>query len=145
MAVEPLGGHRETAVTARRTKADFVHFVCGLLSGTYQHVANLHLVLDNLNTHFRRSFEEVLGARADAVLARVEFHHTPKARQLAQSRRTGTRRDGTSMHGQEFHHPTELDTELRAWQRKRNADKITLNWSFTRDAADRKLGRHYVT
>jgi hypothetical protein len=35
-------------------------------------------VLDNLNTHFRASFEEVLGAQADAVLARVVFHRTPK-------------------------------------------------------------------
>jgi len=78
MAVEPLGGHRETSVTARRTKVDFVHFVCGLLAGTYSHVTKLHLVLDNLNTHFRTSFEEVPGVQADAVLARVEFHHTPK-------------------------------------------------------------------
>ena len=144
MAVEPSGGHRETAVTARRTKSDFVHFVCGLLSGTYQHVAKLHLVLDNLNTHFRRSFEEVLGARADAVLARVEFHHTPKHASwlnLAEQELGVMERQCT---GRRFTHPTELDTELRAWQRKRNADKITLNWSFTRDAADRKLGRHYV-
>jgi len=145
LAVEPSGGHRETAVTARRTKADFVHFVCGLLGGTYQHVAKLHLVLDNLNTHFRRSFEEVLGARADAVLARVEFHHTPKHASwlnLAEQELGVMERQCT---GRRFTHPTELDTELRAWQRKRNADKITLNWSFTRDAADRKIGRHYVT
>lgn len=42
MAVEPLGGHREATVTVRRTKSDFVHFVCGLLRGTYQHVETQH-------------------------------------------------------------------------------------------------------
>jgi hypothetical protein len=78
LAVAPRGGHRETSVTARRTKADFVQFVCGLLAGTYRHVTKLHLVLDNLNTHFRASFEVVLGAAAASVLARLEFHYTPK-------------------------------------------------------------------
>lgn len=37
------------------------HFVCGLLNGTYRYVTKFHLVVDNLNTHFRGSFEEVLG------------------------------------------------------------------------------------
>jgi len=78
LAVEPLAGHRETAVTVRRTKADFVQFVCGLLDGAYRHVTKLHLVLDNLNTHFRRSFEETLGPNAPAMLQRLELHHTPK-------------------------------------------------------------------
>jgi len=145
MAVEPLGGHRETSVTARRAKSDFVHFVCGLLRGTYRQVAKLHLLLDNLNTHFRRSFEDVLGAEADAVLAGVKFHHTPKHASwlnLAEQELGVMERQCT---GRRFAHFNELDAELRAWERKRNADKVTLNWSFTCDAAERKLGRHYVT
>ena len=39
----------------------------------------MHLVLDNLNTHFKKCFDDVLGERAAAkLLRRVEFHHTPK-------------------------------------------------------------------
>jgi len=39
----------------------------------------LHLVVDNLNTHFRASFEEILGVAATAaLLRRVELHYTPK-------------------------------------------------------------------
>lgn len=63
VAVEPKGGHREVGVTARRTKAEFVQFVCGLLSTVYAGVRKLHLVVDNLNTHFAASFEQVLGRR----------------------------------------------------------------------------------
>jgi len=34
---------------------------------------------DNLNTHFRSCFEEVLGrSAAGALLRRIQFHHTPK-------------------------------------------------------------------
>ena len=47
-------------MTDRRTKVDFVSFVCRLLRNGYSGVRKVHLVLDNLNTHFRESFEEVL-------------------------------------------------------------------------------------
>ena len=79
VAVEPKGQRREVAVTARRAKVDFVAFVRQLAVGVYARARKLHLVLDNLNTHFRASFEAVLDpAAAVALLARVEFHYTPK-------------------------------------------------------------------
>jgi len=34
---------------------------------------------------------------------------------------------------------------LRVWQQQRNDSGARLHWSFTRQDADRKLGRHYVT
>ena len=49
-----------------------------MLERTYASARKVHLVLDNLNTHFRKCFDEVLGAAAaDALLRRVVFHHTP--------------------------------------------------------------------
>ena len=58
---------------------DFVQFVGSLLQTVYVGVRKLHLVLDNLNTHFPVSFEQVLGPAAAAVmLERLEFHYTPK-------------------------------------------------------------------
>jgi hypothetical protein len=41
--------------------------------------------------------------------------------------------------------PMILASEVAAWQRHRNAHRHTLRWSFTRQEADRKLGRHYVS
>jgi len=79
MAIEPKGGRRQVEVTARRTKGDFVKFVSHLAKKVYVGAHKIHLVLDNLNTHFRSSFEEVLGIkRATQLLERVEFHYTPK-------------------------------------------------------------------
>jgi hypothetical protein len=145
MAVEPLGGHREASVTVRRTKVDFVEFVCGLLAGTYRHVKKLHLVLDNLNTHFRASFEEVLGAKAKAVLARMEFHHTPKHASWLNLAELELGIMEGQCTGRRFDSAEQLAAELRAWQRQRNKAKRKTKWSFTRQDADRKLGRHYVT
>ena len=53
VAVEPKGGRRVVKVTERRTKADFVNFVQQLLERSYAYARKVHLVLDNLNTHFR--------------------------------------------------------------------------------------------
>lgn len=83
VAVEPKGGHREVEVTRRRTKPDFVAFVKFLAQKVYAQARKIHLVMDNLNTHFRASFEENMGAEAAAAfLSRLEFHYTPQARQL---------------------------------------------------------------
>ncbi len=79
VAVEPKGGQRIVSVTERRGKVDFVAFIKELLTGAYAKARRIHLVLDNLNTHFRKCFDDVLGTRAAAkLLRRVEFHYTPK-------------------------------------------------------------------
>ena len=79
VAVEPKGGRRTVLVTDRRTKPDFVAFVQHLLEQVYAKAYRVHLVMDNLNTHFFKSFEEVLGVKAaKKLLRRVVFHYTPK-------------------------------------------------------------------
>ena len=79
VAVEPKAGRRVVTVTDHRGKVDFVAFVGELLTGTYAAARRVHLVLDNLNTHFRKCFEDVLGRRAaPKLMRRVKFHYTPK-------------------------------------------------------------------
>ncbi len=53
VAVEPKAGRRIVSVTAQRGKVDFVAFVGELLTGAYAKARRSHLVLDNLNTHFK--------------------------------------------------------------------------------------------
>jgi hypothetical protein len=38
-----------------------------------------------------------------------------------------------------------LEREVDAWQQDRNECKRTIEWSFTRQDADRNLGSHYVS
>src|SRR5450631_1260128 len=79
VAIEPKAGHRLVTVTEHRAKPDFLGFVSELLTGAYAQAKPVHLVLDNLNTHFRRTFEDVLGQRAASkLLRRAQFHYTPK-------------------------------------------------------------------
>lgn len=145
VAVEPLAGWRQVQVTLHRKKADFVAFILQLMQGRYRHARKVHLVVDNLNTHFAKVFVEILGQkRAQELLARIEFHYTPKhgswlnmaeieigilARQCINGR-IATEAD--------------LVAHVKAWQTQRNRKRKTIEWKFTRQDADRKLSRHYV-
>jgi len=146
VAVEPLGGHREVAVTPRRTKVDFVGFVTSLLQTAYAGVRKMHLVLDNLNTHFRASFEEVLGvAPAAELLTRIEFHYTPKHASWLNMAELEIGILNRQCIGRRLANAELLVAEVAAWQRRRNDEHHGIRWGFTRQDADRKLGRHYVT
>lgn len=145
VAVEPKGKLHYAEVTARRTKVDFVAFVKHMLETVYATALTVHLVLDNLNTHFRKTFVDVLGeAEAAALLQRVQFHYTPKHASwlnMAEieigimDRQCTGRRIGTE---------ERLQHEVAQWQQQRNAAGRGIEWKFTRQDADRKLCRHYV-
>jgi hypothetical protein len=61
VAVEPKGKRRFVEVRVRRTKPDFVAFVKNLLEKVYPAALTVHLVLDNLDTHFRQIFVDMPG------------------------------------------------------------------------------------
>jgi len=146
VAVEPRAGHREVAVTGRRTKADFVAFVRFLASAVYAQARKIHLVLDNLNTHFRASFEEVMGLEAaTAFLSRVEFHHTPKHASWLNMAEIEIGILDRQCIGGRMGDEARLRGEVRAWEQRRNQERCRIDWKFTRQDADRKLSRHYVT
>ncbi len=137
VAVEPKAGQRTVDVTAHRGKTDFVAFVSDRLTHAYAKARRVHLVLDNLNTHFRKSFDDVLGKRAAAkLLRRVQFHYTPKDASwlnMAEieigilSRQCLDRRIAS----REL-----LQSEVDAWKGARNAEQRTIEWKCTRQDAD---------
>lgn len=146
VAVEPQGGHREVAVTQRRTKRDFVEFVRHLVQEVYAAAHLIHLVLDNLNTHFRASFEEVMGwEAATALLARVRFHYTPKHASWLNMAEIEIGILDRQCTGRRIGEEARLRSEVRAWEQRRNQTRCRIEWKFTRQDADLKLSRHYVT
>ena len=145
VAIEPKAGKRTVAVTEHRGKTDFVAFIDELLTRTYAKARRVHLVLDNLNIHFRKSFEDVLGKRAAAkLLRRVEFHHTPKHASWLNMAEIEIGILTRQCLDRRIPNPRALQHEVDAWQFARNTLRRTIEWKFTRQDADRKLGRHYV-
>ncbi len=145
VAVEPKAGRRVVSVTEQRGKVDFVEFVTSLLGGAYAAARRVHLVLDNLNIHFRKCFEDVLGCRAAAkLLRRVQFHYTPKHASWLNMAEIEIGILSRQCLDRRLADRQTLRHEVEHWQLARNATKQTIEWKFTRQDADRRLGRHYV-
>jgi hypothetical protein len=146
VAVEPKGRRRVVEVTVRRAKPDFVGFVKRLLEQAYVSARKIHLVLDNLNTHFRSCFDEVLGRKAAArLLRRIEFHYTPKHASWLNMAEIEIGILDRQCLDRRLPDRATITSEVAAWQQRRNAERRGIEWTFTRQDADRKLARHYVS
>ncbi len=135
-AVEPKAGRHFTRVTPNRSAPEFAKEIRALLS-RYPQARKIHLVLDNLNTHGRKALTDFYGAQQGARLwSRLIPHYTPKhgswlnqaeieislfSRQCLGNRRIGDL-------------PT-LRQQARAWNRRANGARLTINWNFNRQAA----------
>ena len=152
VAVEPKGGRRTVLVTDHRAKVDFVAFVQYLLEQVYATAQRVHLVMDNLNgprpprTYFRKCFEDVLGVKsAKALLRRVVFHYTPKHASWLNMAEIEIGILDRQCLDRRLPNRDAIVSEVDAWQSHRNADRRGIAWSFTRQDADAKLAKHYIS
>jgi len=123
-----------------------VAFVQRLALDAYGQARKIHLVLDNLNTHFRGSFEEVMGLEAAAAfLSRLEFHYTPKHASWLNMAEIEIGILDRQCTGRRIGDEVRLRSEVLAWEQQRNQERRRIDWKFTRQDADRKLSKHYVT
>ena len=146
VAVEPKGGRRTVLVTDHRAKVDFVAFVQYLLEEVYAKARQVPLVMDNLNTHFRKCFEDVLGVKqAKALLRRVVFHYTPKHASWLNMAEIEIGILDRQCLDRRLPNRDAIVSEVDAWQLRRNTDQQGIAWSFTRQDADAKLAKHYIS
>lgn len=137
-AVEPLAGRHFAWPTARRTAADFASTVERLVSA-YPSATTIHIVLDNLNIHCRKSLTGFFGhQKGSYIWSRLTVHHTPKhGSWLNQaeieiglySRQCLGRRRLASL--------DKVIVETWAWIRRVNRDRVKISWSFDRKEARR--------
>ncbi len=77
-AVEPKAGRHFTFPTPDRSAFEFAQVIRDLVSA-YPFAKTIHLVMDNLNIHCRKSLTDHLGEREGNYLwNRLKVHHTPK-------------------------------------------------------------------
>ena len=144
VAVEFKVGKRITKVTKRRTKKDFAMFVKEVLD-RYPKAGKLHIVVDNLNTHFAGSFEETFGKeQAESILQRIEFHYTPKHASWLNVAEIEINVMDMECTDRRFEDFKKLEQEVRTWTWKRNCDRKKIQWGFDKTKADRKLSKYYT-
>jgi len=143
-AVEPKAGMHVTKATPTRSAAEFAEFV-RLIADRYPDAKTIHLVMDNLNTHCRKTLVDRFGPQeGESLWNRFTPHYTPKhgswlnqaeieislfSRQCLGQRRIGDLRS--------------LQRETRAWNRRMNRKRVTINWRFDRKQARRKFRYRY--
>jgi len=139
--VEPKAGQHFTWPTPNRSAAEFAQ-VIGKLADHYSSAPTVHLVVDNLNIHCRKSLTDHYGdEQGGAIWDRFTVHYTPKhgswlnqaeieisvfSRQCLGSRRIPNLRM--------------LRGEARAWNRRVNRARVKINWKFDREAARKNFG-----
>lgn len=145
VAVEPKGGKRIIAVTKTRTKNDFANFIRYITTNKYQQAKKIRIVLDNLNTHFKKSFYETFSKRAaQKILNRITFCYTPKHASWLNMAEIEINMMDRECLDRKIGSDETLKKELYFWVKQRNNAKKKIIWSFTKKDADRKLYRHYV-
>jgi hypothetical protein len=140
-AVEPKAGRHFTFPTPDRSGFEFAQVVV-TLALAYPTAKTIHLVMDNLNIHRRKSLTDVFGAEmATEVWSRFTVHYTPDHGSwlnqaeieigIFSRQRLGKRRIPTLKH---------LRREAKAWNRRMNRNHLRINWKFDRKTARRKFG-----
>jgi hypothetical protein len=146
VAVEPKAGKRTVMVTNRRTKKDYALFMKHLVDVEYPDAEFLRIVQDNLNTHKEKSLYETFGKEeAERILSKLEFHYTPKHGSWLNIAEIEINVMDTQCTGRRMKNKEFLASELKAWTDRRNRDKEKIEWKFTKQAADIKLAKKYVT
>jgi hypothetical protein len=139
LAVEPKAGKRRLKVTHRRKKPDFAQFIKEL-SRNYGNAEKIHIVADNLNTHFEKSFYETFSkAEAQKILKRIKFHYTPKHASWLNMAEIELSIAGRQCLNRRISTEEKLKREIRYWQSYRNRKKMTIQWKFTVKDARRKF------
>lgn len=146
VAVAPKAGKRVIKVTETRTKEDFAYFVEDLIKKHFPKAACIQLVLDNLNTHFAGSLIETFGKRkATRLQKNIRFIYTPKHASWLNMAEIEINIMDRQCTGGRIENKERLESEVMMWSRKRNDNQCKIQWKFTRQDADRKLSKYYVS
>jgi hypothetical protein len=146
VAVEPLTGFRFAKVYSQRTKQEYADFMKALTElPRYVNVERFRLVQDNLNTHNASSFYQAFEPEVARQLKRkFEYQYTPT--NASWLNMAEIELSAIAKQCLDRRIPTQdlLECATLACVKERNANAITITWSFTTNAARKKLERHYI-
>jgi DDE superfamily endonuclease len=139
-AVEPKAGRHFTFATPDRSGFEFAK-VAFELALQYPAATTIHLVLDNLNIHRRKSLTDLLGSEIGTeVWNRFTVHYTPThGSWLNQAEIEIGLLSRQCLGRRRIPDLATLKRETRAWNRRMNHACVRINWKFDRRAARRKF------
>lgn len=144
MIFEPLAGWRHVEVTPRRTAVDFAEVLRWLVEDVYPQADRVVLVTDNLNTHTPAClYEAFTPEQARRIAERLEWHYTPKHGSWLDMAEIELSVLARQCLDRRIDAAEELRQEIGAWEAKRNAAGVQVQWRFTTADARIKLRKLY--
>ena len=144
MAVEPLQGRRMVRVTDRRTAQDFAEQLRVLVEEQYRDAEVVVLVTDNLNTHTPAClYERFEPAHARHIASKLEWHYTPEHGSWLNTAECELSVLARQCLDQRIPDKVALREQVLAWEARRNAARVTVDWQFSTADARIKLKRLY--
>lgn len=133
VATEPKGKFRTVQITKRRAKTDFAKEIKRVAQlPRYRNAEKIHIILDNLNTHFKKSFYETFSkAEAQKILKRIKFHYTPKHASWLNMAEIEINVLSRQCLNQKIATFQKMQKHTANWSKDRNKMNIGINWSFT--------------
>jgi hypothetical protein len=139
--VEPKAGRHFTKATADRCSPEFADYLLEIAE-QYPAADTIHLVMDNLSSHSRKAVVERYGEKAGGWLwDRFTVHYTPThGSWLNQAEIEISLFSRQCLGHRRIPSLGELWQEVRAWNRRMNRRRVTIDWQFTRRKARTKFG-----
>jgi hypothetical protein len=139
-AVEPKAGLHFTFVTPDRSGIEFAQAVFEVAL-QYPKAQTIHLAMDNLNIHRRKSLTDLYGEEfGGEIWDRFTVHYTPKhGSWLNQAEIEIGLFSRECLGKRRLPDLTKLESEARAWNQRVNDVRRKINWDFDRTAARAKF------
>lgn len=146
--VEPKAGRHFTFATPNRSGFEFAR-VLFRLAVRYAQAGTIHLVMDNLNIHRRKSLTDTYGHQIGGeIWDRFTVHYTPKhGSWLNQAEIEIGIFSRQCLGKRRIPDLVTLKRQATLWNRQTNRNRVQINWQFDRKAARRKFGykRNFFT
>ena len=144
VAVDAHRPWRKVSVTQQRTAQDYAERLRELVDVDHPGATCIRVVQDNLSTHTPGALYEAFPApEAHRILERLEFHYTPKHASWLNMVEIEIGVLKGQCLDRRIDDRVELEREIAAWQRRRNAAGARVKWMFTTEKARAKMGRAY--
>jgi transposase len=135
---------RHANVTDQRTCVDFAECMRDLVDEHYPDAERIRVVLDNLSAHSAAAlYQRFAPEEARRILSRIEFHFTPKHASWLNMVEIEIGVMVRQCLSRRIAEKATLVSEISAWQRRRNAERASIDWMFTVERAREKLKRAY--
>jgi hypothetical protein len=137
-------GWRKAKPTEHKGNADFAECMRELVDVHYPRADVIRVVLDNLSTHRPGALYKTFPPEeARRILRRLEFHYTPAHASWLNMVEIEIGIMNQQCLDRRIPDWQTLQSELSAWESRRNAEKATIKWLFNVDKARQKLTRAY--